>query len=209
MHSGTVRPAELYLASASPRRFELLTQIGLSPLILPQNLDETLRSGEAPELYVHRLAREKAIAGLRDPEYRRPLPLLAADTAVVCNGQVLGKPGSEDEARSMLRSLSGSVHQVMTAVAVAGFERIEQALVVSEVSFRVLDDEEITLYWQSGEPRDKAGAYAIQGLGAMFVSHIKGSYSGVVGLPLFETLQLLARFGMDSRTIMKGRVNEH
>jgi len=208
MHSSQVPSLPLYLASASPRRRELLTRMGLQPLLLPQEVDETWHPGEPAEKYVRRLAQSKAEAGLRDPGYSLPLPLLAADTAVVCNGNVLGKPESLADAITMLRSLSGRMHQVMTAVVVADSHNLEAALSVSQVYFRELNEDEISAYWASGEPCDKAGAYAIQGLGAMFVSHLEGSYSGVVGLPLFETLQLLARFGLDSRQILKGKVHE-
>lgn len=196
MPSSEQAPPQLYLASASPRRRELLAQVGLVPEILVQDIDETQRAGEAPEAYVTRLAREKAQAALRDARRRLPLPVIAADTTVVCAGEVLGKPATFDEARRMLRLLSGRTHQVLTAVAVMQQDECEAALVVTQVRFRVLDDSEIEAYWATGEPRDKAGAYGIQGLGAMFISRIDGSYSGVMGLPLFETLQLLRRFGV-------------
>lgn len=216
LEQGTIRerplnqvPAlQLYLASASPRRFELLTRMGLQPLLLPQKLDETWNPGEPADTYVLRLAQAKAEAGLRDPGYSGSLPLLAADTAVVCNGMVLGKPGSLADATGMLRALSGRMHEVMTAVVVGDSRNLASALSVSKVYFRELAEDEIAAYWASGEPRDKAGSYAIQGRGAMFVSRLEGSYSGVVGLPVFETMQLLARFGMDSRQILKGEVNE-
>lgn len=188
--------AHVYLASASPRRRELLAQVGLVPDILVQDIDETRRPAEAPEVYVTRLAREKAEAALRDPRCRLQLPVIAADTTVVCAGRVLGKPATLDEAREMLQLLSGNTHQVLTAVAVASRKACDVALVTTNVSFRAIDTEEIDRYWATGEPRDKAGAYGIQGLGAMFVSRIEGSYSAVMGLPLFETLQLLRRFGV-------------
>lgn len=188
--------AHVYLASASPRRRELLAQVGLVPEVLVQDIDEKPLPAELPETYVTRLAREKAQAALRDPRCRLLLPVIAADTTVVCAGRVLGKPASLDEAREMLQLLSGHTHQVMTAVAVAAAGHCELALVSTEVRFRAIDDEEIDRYWATGEPRDKAGGYGIQGLGAMFVSRIDGSYSGVMGLPLFETLQLLKRFGI-------------
>lgn len=196
MTSGTLH-AKLYLASASPRRRELLAQVGLGAEVVVQDIDESQLPDEAPDAYVSRLARQKAEAALRDPRCRQPLPVVAADTTVVCAGQVLGKPATLDEALQMLRLLSGRTHQVLTAVAVARDAECEVALVTTEVSFRVLRDAEIAAYWASGEPRDKAGAYGIQGIGAMFISHIDGSYSGVMGLPLFETLQLLRKFGVD------------
>jgi len=208
MHPAQVPALQLYLASASPRRFELLTRMGLQPLLLPQQVDETWNPGEPADTYVLRLAQAKAEAGLQDPGYSGSLPILAADTAVVCNGKVLGKPVSLAHARGMLRALSGRMHEVMTAVVVADSRNLISALSVSKVYFRKLTEDEIAAYWASGEPCDKAGAYAIQGLGGMFVSRLEGSYSGVVGLPMFETMQLLARFGMDSKQILKGKVNE-
>lgn len=188
--------AQLYLASASPRRRELLAQVGLTPVLLAQEIDESPLPGEGAEVYVTRLARAKVAAALRDPRWRLPLPVLAADTTVVCAGQILGKPATLAEARRMLKLLSGRTHQVLTAVAIGLQDTMETALVSTDVGFRTLQDTEIDAYWATGEPRDKAGAYAVQGLGAMFVSRIEGSYSGVVGLPLFETLQLLQRFGL-------------
>jgi septum formation protein len=198
------RSPQLYLASASPRRRELLAQVGLQPLLLPQQVDESLLGGESAPDYVLRLAREKAAAALRDQAYLLPLPVLAADTSVVCDQQVLGKPASLAEARAMLTLLSGRKHQVLTAVALATRQETTAVLVSTDVHFRTLGEAEIVAYWASGEPRDKAGAYAVQGLGAMFVSRIEGSYSGVVGLPLFETLQLLAAFGVSSTDLLQG-----
>jgi septum formation protein len=188
--------AHVYLASASPRRRELLAQVGLVPEILVQDIDETQLPGEHPEAYVTRLARQKAQAALRDPRCRLGLPVIAADTTVVCAGRILGKPATLAEARDMLQLLSGHTHQVLTAVAVATQQECELALVTTDVRFRPIDAWEIDRYWATGEPRDKAGAYGIQGLGAMFVSRIDGSYSGVMGLPLFETLQLLQHVGV-------------
>lgn len=192
----------LYLASASPRRRELLAQLKLEVLLLPQQVDETPRAGEAPDDCALRLAADKARAALADPGCRLDLPVLAADTVVVCDGQLLGKPKSLEDAASMLRRLSGRQHQVLTAVAIADSQHLETVCVSTSVSFRQLDDEEVFAYWHSGEPQDKAGAYAIQGLGAMFVSRIEGSYSNVVGLPLYETVQLLTAFGLDSVTLL-------
>lgn len=192
----------LYLASASPRRRELLAQLKLEVLLLPQQVDETPRAGEAPDDCALRLAADKARAALADPGCRLDLPVLAADTVVVCDGQLLGKPKSLEDAASMLRRLSGRQHQVLTAVAIADRQHLETVCVSTSVSFRQLDDEEVFAYWHSGEPQDKAGAYAIQGLGAMFVSRIEGSYSNVVGLPLYETVQLLTAFGLDSVTLL-------
>jgi septum formation protein len=189
--------AQLYLASASPRRRELLAQVRLLAALLPQDIDESLMVDESPETYVTRLAQSKAAAALRDPRYKQDLPVLAADTTVVCEGQILGKPATLGEARAMLRLLSGRAHRVLTAVAIGVRARTEVILVTTSVHFRAIDDVEIDTYWNTGEPQDKAGGYGIQGLGAMFVRHIEGSYSGVMGLPLFETLQLLKTFGVN------------
>jgi len=199
MNSGS-STTQLYLASASPRRRELLAQVGLEPEVLVQDIDERQLPGELPDVYVTRLARQKAQAALRDSRCRLPLPVVAADTTVVCAGEVLGKPAHLDDARRMLQLLSGRTHQVHTAVAVARPEQLELALVTTAVRFRALQQHEIDAYWATGEPRDKAGAYGIQGIGAMFISRIDGSYSGVMGLPLFETLQLLRKFGISPLT---------
>jgi septum formation protein len=196
MTSANPQP-QLYLASASPRRRELLAQVGLIPEVVVQDIDESRQAGEASEHYVTRLARQKAQAAMRDARCHRPLPVVAADTTVVCAGQVLGKPATLDEAREMLQLLSGRTHQVLTAVAVAQRDACEIVLVTTQVRFRTLNVAEIDAYWATGEPCDKAGAYGIQGIGAMFISRIDGSYSGVMGLPLFETLQLLRKFGVN------------
>ncbi|HHX82231.1 MAG TPA: septum formation inhibitor Maf [Pseudomonadaceae bacterium] len=200
-----MRTPRLYLASASPRRRELLEQLQLGVLLLPQEVDESRLPGELPEAYVLRVAAEKARAALQDPGYDGSLPVLAADTSVVCEGLVLGKPADSKEALGMLRSLSGRQHQVLTAVVVATATQCRQQLVRTTVSFRALEEEELLAYWNTGEPRDKAGAYAIQGLGALFVDRIEGSYSGVVGLPLFETMQLLAQVGITVESVLKRR----
>lgn len=194
----------VYLASRSPRRRELLKQIGITFELLlmregPQrapDIDETPYPGERPRDYVTRLAREKASAGWRKVMLRRmtPHPVLAADTSVVHGDRILGKPRDESEAREMLSMLSGQAHQVFTAVSVAFHDRLETALSASTVEFRHLDDIEIRRYVASGEPFDKAGAYAVQGRAAIFVRELRGSYSGVVGLPLFEVAELLRGF---------------
>ena len=194
----------IYLASRSPRRRELLQQIGIAfeALLLREDLrrgadvDETLIPGESPESYVSRVARAKAEAGWHRIASRRllPRPVLAADTAVVLDGEIIGKPADARRAHELLRRLSGRTHHVLTAVAVAREARVETALSISAVEFRELADGEIRLYVASGEPLDKAGAYAIQGRAAVFVRAISGSYSGIMGLPLFETAELLARF---------------
>jgi len=194
----------IYLASRSPRRRELLQQVGIAfePLLLREDsrrgtdVDETPVPGESPESYVSRVARAKAEAGWRRIASRRllPRPVLAADTTVALDGEIIGKPADARGAHELLRRLSGQTHQVMTAVAVAREARVETALSISAVEFRELADGEIRRYVASGEPLDKAGAYAIQGRAAVFVRAIRGSYSGIMGLPLFETAELLARF---------------
>jgi len=200
LHPGHIR---LYLASASPRRGELLAQLGLAYELLIQDIDETRRESEAAETYVNRLALEKARAALLDPAYTLPIPVLAADTTVVCDGAVLGKPDTEKDALAMLGKLSGRQHQVLTAICVINKDQSLQTMVSTNVTFRSISVEEIQSYWQSGEPCDKAGAYAIQGLGSMFISRIEGSYSAVVGLPLFETMQLLANFNITASQVMQ------
>nr|MBF0684516.1 septum formation inhibitor Maf [Pseudomonas sp.] len=187
--------AALYLASASPRRRELLTQIGAPFKLLSVNIDETPRSGESPESYVQRLAREKALAG-RALLGTTAVAVLGADTTVVVDDRILGKPADRDECLQMLEALSGREHRVMTAVALASREACEVRLVTSVVRFRTIAASEAAAYWASGEPSDKAGGYAIQGWGAVFVAELRGSYSGVVGLPLCETAQLLDAAGV-------------
>jgi septum formation protein len=182
---------QLILASASPRRQELLMQIGVAFEVHAQDIDETPRATESAETYVQRMAVEKA----RSAQTAFPDALvLAADTTVVCDENVLGKPEDEDDALAMLAQLSGRSHRVLTAVAVASADALRQALSHSEVRFRDISSAEARRYWQTGEPRGKAGAYAIQGLGAVFVADLVGSYSGVMGLPLYETAALLSEF---------------
>ncbi|MDD2049012.1 Maf family protein [Pseudomonas putida] len=189
----------LYLASGSPRRRELLTQIGIPFTTLSATVDESPLPNEAAPVYVERLARAKASAGLAalgSVEASTALAVLGADTAVVLDGQILGKPVDRDDALAMLAALSGREHQVLTAVAVADQQRCLSVCVASQVRFRPISTEEAQAYWASGEPLDKAGAYAIQGLGAVFVQRIEGSYSAVVGLPLSETAELLGQFAI-------------
>ncbi|HEY3585775.1 MAG TPA: nucleoside triphosphate pyrophosphatase [Myxococcaceae bacterium] len=179
----------LVLASASPRRRALLEQLGIPLRIDPAHLDENVRAGEPAEGYVLRLAREKAEAvHVRHPD----ATVLAADTSVVLDEAVLGKPGSADEALEMLRALSGRKHQVMTAVAVAGKG---DRLVTAAVTFAAADEAALRWYVSTGEPMDKAGAYAVQGIGGFLVERIEGSHSAVVGLPLVETVALLRESG--------------
>ena len=187
-------PRPLVLASQSPRRRELLTQIGLEFEVEPADIDERPRSGEAPRDYVLRMAREKA-----DTVATRVSSgtiVLGSDTSVVLGSTILGKPSGKDEAVEHLMALSDRTHQVMTAIAVAGAYQAER-LVVSDVTFKSLTEEECLAYCATGESMDKAGSYGIQGFGAVFVSHLAGSYSAVMGLPLFETAQLLGEAGVD------------
>lgn len=183
----------LCLASASPRRLDLLQQVGLRPIVQPTDLDETQHPGEEVLAYVERMALEKAKAG---SNLVHADLVLGADTVVVLAGQSLGKPDSPDAARHMLARLSGLQHRVLTAVAVhqPHTHRSLQRVVETRVWIKPLSPQEITAYVATGEPMDKAGAYGIQGLGAFLVARMEGSYSGVVGLPIYETLTLLREF---------------
>ena len=189
---------KIYLASRSPRRGELLGQIGIDFDVLPSDVDESVLAEEAPEHYVLRLAKEKAsVCVQRLAEQGLPLrPVLAADTTVCIDGMILGKPENDADAAAMLRRMSDRWHVVHTAVAVADRERIEVALSSTQVELALLSDADIEAYIASGEPRDKAGSYGIQGLAGTFVRRIEGSYSGVMGLPIYETAQLLKQFGV-------------
>ncbi len=199
------RSQRIYLASRSPRRRELLTQIGIQfdtlffrePPRQDDDVDESAHEGEAPEVYVERVARAKAEHGWRIVQMRRlmPQPVLAADTTLEVDGEIVGKPLDAADARRILRRLSGRGHRVLTAVAIAFEGRIETVTSISEVTFGILEDDEIRRYIATGEPMDKAGAYGIQGRAGMFVEHLSGSYSGVMGLPLHETASLLKVFG--------------
>jgi septum formation protein len=195
----------LFLASRSPRRRELLHQIGVvfDTLIFRDGqradsaTDETPRFNESPAAYVERIAKAKAQHGLKVVRERRlpPRPVLSADTSLEFGGKIIGKPATLEEATSILRSLSGQTHRVLTGVAVTEDWRTEYVLSTSEVRFRTIEDEEIRRYVLSGEPMDKAGAYGIQGRAGLFVEHLSGSYTGVMGLPVCETGELLKRFG--------------
>ncbi len=195
----------IYLASQSPRRRELLHQIGIrfETLLLRNDVrrivgvDETPLAGENPPDYVQRICQAKAVAGWEAVLFRnlRKMPVLAADTTVTLDNQIIGKPRDREEAFLMLQRLSGREHRVYTAVAIKLNEKIESRLSVTEVTFAELSDERIRRYVAGAEAHDKAGAYAIQGFAGAFVQRISGSYSGVVGLPLFETTQLLNLFG--------------
>ena len=193
-----MRPDFVYLASLSPRRRQLLEQIGVSFQVLSVEIDESIGAAELPLGYVKRLAAAKAAAGLRQSEARGSLarPVLAADTAVVIDGEILGKPQGGEDGQRMLRLLSGRTHEVLTAVALATASGLESRVSRSEVTFRAIDAAEARDYWHTGEPRDKAGGYAIQGYGAVFVAGLRGSYSGVMGLPLYETAEFLRSVGV-------------
>jgi len=191
--SAEPRSPRLWLASRSPRRRELLAQIGVAVECLAVELDESVRPGESPEEYVARLALAKARAGYAQVPRG---PVLGSDTTVVCDGRILGKPADEADCVAMLMQLSGRTHQVLTAVALVEGEREALRTVTTEVLFRPLSEAECRRYWRTGEPQDKAGGYGIQGLAAVFVERIVGSYSSVVGLPLQETAALLAEFGI-------------
>jgi len=194
----------IYLASQSPRRRELLKQIGINFEVLllradprrDMDVDETPYAIEPPEDYVQRVCRAKAEAGYAALKLRNlpPFPVLAADTAVVLEGEIFGKPDNVEQAAAMLRQLSGCEHQVLSAVAIASGEHIETALSTSTVRFAPLDEERIHRYLLTHEYADKAGGYGIQGHAGAFIEHLSGSYSGVMGLPLFETVQLLRHF---------------
>jgi septum formation protein len=211
----------LCLASVSPRRQELLAQIGVPHVVAGADIDETVFPGEGPRDYVARMAREKALAirsrgpkvtpfGPRskapqatfDNRTRRPkltpfaLPVLAADTTVVLDDVIYGKPRDRSDGITMLGELSGRTHEVLTAVALADEHGVALRLSASAVRFRKLTLDECAAYWETGEPRDKAGGYAIQGFGAVFIESLNGSYSGVMGLPLFETAELLRAAGV-------------
>lgn len=187
----------LVLASASPRRRELLAGLGLTFSVRAANVDETPRAGEPPADYVLRLAQEKAAAVAPESDL-----VLAADTTVVIDGEILGKPADGADARRMLRLLSGREHEVMTGVALVEGSRSAAAVETSRVRMAALTEAEIDWYAATGEPLDKAGAYAIQGLGALFVEAVRGNYSNVVGLPIPAVYRLFAALGYDLKTLI-------
>ena len=191
-------PNTIYLASASPRRREILVSLGFQPVLLASEIDETVQPGEAVADYVARMARQKNAAA-RQLAAQRGLalaqPLLSADTVVALDNAILGKPRDAAHARELLESLSGREHQVWTAVCVSLGGQTLEAAQRSDVRFKELSTQEIAAYIASGEPLDKAGAYGIQGIGGVFVAHLSGSFSGVMGLPVFETVQLLRQLG--------------
>lgn len=186
---------KLILASASPRRRELLQQIGIDFTVAPADINESVQPGETPEAYVRRMALEKAAAG----QAAAPAGscVLGADTAVVIDGRILGKPLDRADGVAMLQQLGSRTHQVMSGIAVTSAETVREALSITDVSFGPVSAAAAEHYWETGEPADKAGGYGIQGLGAVFVRGLSGSYSGVVGLPLYETAILLRECGFE------------
>lgn len=197
----------LFLASQSPRRRELLTQVGISFDVLAVDIDETIQKNEIPEDYVVRLAKEKTLAGWNSNKTKIKT-VLGSDTAVVIDNEILGKPKNNADAKRMLGLLSGKTHQVMTSVALAvPYENSTEpelisVISVSNVTFKKLSSAEIQEYIHSGECDDKAGSYAIQGLAAAFITHLSGSYSGVMGLPLYETIELLNKAGISADSLV-------
>ena len=197
---------EIYLASRSPRRLELLQQMGIAcktvllreEINRQRDVDETPLSSENPYIYVERMAKMKAEIGvLRARQRGLPtMPMLGADTIIVFNGTIFGKPADQADARRMLKLLSGTQHEVLTGVAITDGTRLLHDTSISRVRFRDITDDEISAYIATNEPMGKAGAYAIQGMGAVFIERLEGSYSGVMGLPIFETSMLLSLFGI-------------
>ncbi|MFT2109769.1 Maf family protein [Marinomonas sp. 2405UD68-3] len=193
----------IILGSASPRRQELLQQLIPRFSILPADIDESVHESELADCYVLRMAREKAYAAFDKWQLSsidsaiNPI-VIGSDTSVVIDNTILGKPTSIEDSKRMLRALSGRSHHVMTAVCLfdSRFEQVYEVNVVTEVEFRSISDLEIEQYWKTNEPKDKAGSYAVQGLGSVFVASIKGSYSAIVGLPLFETAKLFEQIGI-------------
>lgn len=186
---------DVYLASASPRRCELLQQLGVRFAVKYADMPEIIQKGESPNQFVQRLAIAKANAIWSSLPPAQKRPVIGADTVVIIDEHILGKPVSREHALEMLGLLSGRTHLVMTGVAVVSQQQ-SVCVNVSAVKFRILEQNEIQAYWQTGEPADKAGAYAIQGFAAAFIEHLSGSYSGVMGLPLFETSELLRQHGV-------------
>lgn len=184
----------IYLASKSPRRQSLLQQIGVDFSCIKSEIDESVLNNELALSYVKRMSIEKAVAGWKAAERLLNIPLLAADTSVILGNNILGKPKDSDDASNMLRKLSGKTHQVMTSVTIMTEAMQKTIISQTDVTFSVLSESEIKEYIETGDCLDKAGSYGIQGVAAKFISSISGSYSGVVGLPLFETSQLLEQF---------------
>ena len=198
---------QLYLASRSPRRQELLRQLGLRFEVLPAEVLEQPQPAQSPADYAVSMALAKARTG--STLAREPLPVLGADTDVVLDGEILGKPLNREHGLSLLARLSGRTHEVYSAVAMVLRDRTQTALSVTRVNFAVISPAMASAYWDTGEPVGKAGAYAIQGLGARFVKTIEGSYSGVMGLPLYETCELLKAFGVEIFPPHTSRLTPH
>ena len=194
---------QLVLASQSPRRAELLTQMGLPFQVYVADIDESQLVKEQPDAYVERLAREKCVRGieLANAEGVAFLAAIGADTIVLLDDEILGKPRGLNEGTAMLRRLSGRTHEVLSGVAVGNGVRLESTVVSSKVTFRALDDAEIHAYWATGEGADKAGSYGIQGIGGILVEQLEGSFSGVMGLPVQETEALLQSLNVDTWTL--------
>ncbi len=190
-----LQSVQVYLASKSPRRAELLQQIGVDYIQLSGDIDESPLANEQADHYVLRLAREKALALWQHASRKQAIPLLSADTCISLDDKILAKPSSLHHASEMLQQLSGRTHQVLTAVALYDGKSITQKLSITDVSFKRLSQQEVIDYLNTGEPMGKAGSYAIQGYAAVFIRSIKGSYSGVMGLPLYETAELLNEYG--------------
>lgn len=187
----------VYLASASPRRQALLQQAGIRFQVILPDVEEVVRPGESAEDFVMRVAQDKARAGrvLVTKEGRPSAPVLAADTCIVLDNEIIGKPADREEGIRILTRLAGRSHQVLTAAVLMEEGKCQQALSRSRVVFGLLSEKEIEDYWESGEPVDKAGGYAIQGKAAVFIEHIEGSYTGIVGLPLFEVVNMIKKSG--------------
>lgn len=198
----------LLLGSSSPRRAELLSQLGYQFVVKPADIDEAVLADEAADKYVERMSNTKFLAVSKSIGQEHSVAGLTADTVVVIDSDVLGKPENHDHASDMLQQLSGREHKVLTSVTIGvNNHRYEQFITETIVRFRTLSKQEISAYWDTGEPQDKAGAYAIQGFGAVFVESIVGSYSNVVGLPLCETARLLEQFGMPVFPALKSGLN--
>lgn len=193
---------DIYLASSSPRRQELLQQIGVQYRIVKNDVAEVPQSNESPADYAVRIAREKAQAGWDNLPASAQKPVLGADTVVTIDGIILGKPRDKAHALEMLGLLSGRTHEVITAVAIVDEKGSRCDVSHSKVTFRTISEAERLNYWQTGEPNDKAGAYAIQGMAAVFVQHLNGSYSGVMGLPLYETANMLQRLACYKNSVL-------
>ena len=197
--------AAILLASSSPRRVSLLEQMGLNFDVMSPDVDESLLPDEAPHAYVERLSRAKAAAGLAQGSNQ---VVIAADTIVTLDGLILGKPAEADDGKAMLLALSGRSHRVLTGLTVANQKEAKSQVVVSDVWFRAISEQEATAYWQTGEPRDKAGGYGLQGIGSIFIQKVEGSPSAVIGLPVEETEALLRYFGVDTWSGRIGRTSE-